>query len=44
MPGIASRCKMNFDIDATVNTGEEGSNLSLEMEYEPQSLCLLRQY
>ena len=35
VPGIASRCKMNFDIDTT--TAAEGSNLSLEMEYEPQS-------
>jgi hypothetical protein len=35
VPGIATRCKMNFDIDSTTN--ERGSNLSLEMEYEPQS-------
>lgn len=36
VPGIATRCKMNFDID-TSTTNERGSNLSLEMEYEPQS-------
>jgi hypothetical protein len=36
VPGIATRCKMNFDID-TSTTNEKGSNLSLEMEYEPQS-------
>ena len=35
VPGIASRCKMNFDIDTAAAV--EGSNLSLEMEYEPQS-------
>jgi hypothetical protein len=35
VPGIASRCKMNFDIDTTA--AAEGTNLSLEMEYEPQS-------
>ena len=46
VPGIATRCKMNFDIDAaaaasaatTKNSNNEGgSTLSLEMEYEPQS-------
>jgi hypothetical protein len=36
VPGIATRCKMNFDID-TSTTNERGSNLLLEMEYEPQS-------
>ena len=37
VPGIATRCKMNFDIDAVNRNNNEGSNLSLEMEYEPQS-------
>ncbi|KAL7449675.1 hypothetical protein ACHAWC_001721, partial [Mediolabrus comicus] len=36
VPGIATLCKMNFDI-FTSTTNERGSNLSLEMEYEPQS-------
>ncbi|KAK1732833.1 hypothetical protein QTG54_016371, partial [Skeletonema marinoi] len=42
VPGIATRCKMNFDIDAVNRNNNEGSNLVLEMEYEPQSpLALL---
>ena len=40
VPGIASRCKMNFDIKSSSiddSSGVEGSNVSFEMEYEPLS-------
>lgn len=37
VPGIASQCKMNFDIENNNNNNAAGSNLSLEMEFQPES-------